>query len=266
MTLLGDGARPPFDAYDLAVARDVAARLAFRLEQTRAYRSVSDDLRARDDLVAAVSHDLRDPLSAICAGAAVLRRLTPNDAAVARAIELVERNVERMEHLVGNLLDLARHDSAGLPLDLAPRSPRSLVYEALETLGPLAAQKRQQLEARMPADLPDVRCDRHATVRVLANLVGNAIKFTSPGGAIRVRVEPASRQVRFTVSDTGPGIERAELAHVFDRYRQARSSVRSGARLGLSIAKAIVEQTGGAIEVESHVNVGTTFTFTLPIA
>jgi signal transduction histidine kinase len=267
MTFLADLARPAFDPYDLATAREIAARLALGLEHSRVYGAVRADVRARDDLVAAVSHDLRDPLSAIGAGAAVLRHVAPpNDAAIARAIELVERNAERMRQLVGNLLDLARHGSAGLPLDLAPRPPRGIVYEALETLGLLAAQKRLQLEARMPAELPDVRCDRQAMVRVLTNLVGNAIKFTPPGGAIRVRVEPVGGELRITVSDTGPGIARTDLDHVFDRYWQARSTVRSGAGLGLSIAKAIVEQTGGTIGVESHVGVGTTFYFTVPIA
>jgi signal transduction histidine kinase len=122
-----------------------------------------------------------------------------------------------------------------------------------------------QLEVRMPADLPDVRCDRAAMVRVLTNLVGNAVKFTPTGGAIRVRVEPLAGEVRVAVSDTGPGISRTEVNHVFDRYWQARrASGRTGAGLGLSIAKAIVEQTGGAIWVESHLGVGTTFYFTVP--
>ena len=226
MTLLADVSGARFDAYDLAVARDVAARLATGLEHARAYRSVRQAVTSRDDLVAVVSHDLRDPLSAIGAGVSVLRLVAPaEDATLARAIELVERNVGRMQQLVGNLLDLARHDSAGLPLDLGRRAPRGIIYEALETLGPLAAQKRVQLEARMPAELPDVRCDRHATVRVLTNLLGNAIKYTPPGGAIRVRVEPLGGDLRIAVSDTGPGIPRAELPHVFDRYWQARSAL-----------------------------------------
>jgi signal transduction histidine kinase len=221
-------------------------------------------VRARDDLVAVVSHDLRDPLSAITAGASVLRRVAPEDPHVGRSVDLLARNAERMRQLVGNLLDLARHDAAGLRLELAPHAPRRLVYEALETLGPVATQKGVQIEARMPAELPDVRCDRPATVRVLVNLVGNAVKFTPAGGAIRVRVEPLGGEVRFAVSDTGPGIARVDVGHVFDRYWQAGRPARSGAGLGLSIAKAIVEQTGGSIWLESHVGVGSTFYFTVP--
>jgi signal transduction histidine kinase len=207
---------------------------------------------------------VRDPLSAITAGASVLRHLSPPDPVVDRSIDLLSRNAERMRQLVGNLLDLARHEAAGLRLELAPHRTRGLVYEALDTLGPVATQKGVQIEARMPAELPEVRCDRVAIVRVLVNLLGNAVKFTPAGGAIRLRVEPLGGEVRFAVSDTGPGIARVDVGHVFDRYWQARSPARSGAGLGLSIAKAIVEQTGGAIWVESRLGVGSTFYFTVP--
>jgi signal transduction histidine kinase len=266
LSLVAGLGRPAFDAFDLALARDVACRLALALDHARAYRDARESVRARDDLVAVVSHDLRDPLSAITAGTSVLRRVAPTDPFVRRSIELLARNAERMLQLVGNLLDLARHESAGLRLELTAHAPRRLVYDAIDTLGPLAAQKGVQLEARMPAELPEVRCDRGATIRVLVNLAGNAVKFTPAGGAIRVRVEPLGGEVRFAVSDTGPGIARVDVGHVFDRYWQARRPTRSGVGLGLSIAKAIVEQTGGAIWVESHVGVGTTFFFTVPVA
>lgn len=264
LSLVVRSPRPPFDAFDLGLARDVACRLALALEHASAYRAARESVRARDDMVAVVSHDLRDPLSAITAGASVLRRFAPEDPQVGRSLDLLARNAERMQQLVGNLLDLARHEAAGLRLELAPHGPRRIVYEALDTLGPVATQKGVQIEARMPAELPEVRCDRVATVRVLVNLVGNAVKFTPTGGAIRVRVEPLGGEVRFAVSDTGPGIARVDAAHVFDRYWQASRAARSGAGLGLSIAKAIVEQTGGSIWVESHVGVGSTFYFTVP--
>jgi signal transduction histidine kinase len=214
-----------------------------------------------------VSPYLRYPLSAIGAGASMLRRLTGvDDTAIGRAVDLVARNVVRMQQLVGNLLDLARHDSAGLRLDMGKHPPRAIVYDALDTLAPVAAQKNVQLEARMPAELPVVRCDREAMVRVLTNIISNAVKFTPSGGAIRVRVERARGDIRIAVSDTGPGIARSEMVHVFDRFWQAKRASRTGAGLGLSIAKAIVEETGGSIGVESHVGVGTTFYFTIPLA
>lgn len=267
VTLLATRDRASFDAFDLAVAREVCARLALSLEHARELRRARQEVRSRDDLVAMVSHDLRDPLSAIGAGASVLRRIvSPEDATFARAVDLVARNVVRMQQLVGNLLDLARHDSAGLKLDIGEHAPRAIVYDALDMLAPVAGQKGVQLEARMPAELPPVRCDRDATVRVLTNIIGNAIKFTPTGGAIRVRLEPGPRDLRVGVSDTGPGIARTEVSHVFDRFWQAKRASRTGAGLGLAIAKAIVEETGGSIWVDSHVGVGTTFYFTIPLA
>jgi signal transduction histidine kinase len=195
----------------------------------------------------------------------VLRRVAPPEAPVGRAIELVARNAGRMHQLVRNLLDLARHESSGLRLELAPHPPRAIIYDVLDTLGPVAAEKGVQLEARMPAELPPVRCDREATARVLTNLVSNAIKFTPAGGAIRVRVVSLGSEIRVAVSDTGAGIARTDVGHVFDRYWQASRAPRSGSGLGLSIAKAIVEQSGGSIWLESHVGVGTTFYFTVPV-
>jgi signal transduction histidine kinase len=266
VTLVSGGRRAPLDAFDLALARDVAARIAVAYDHARSYRNVRDSVRSRDELLAAVSHDLRDPLSAISAGASVLRRVAPAEAAVGRAIELVARNAGRMHQLVRNLLDLARHESSGLRLEVGVHAPRAIVYDALDTLGPVAAEKGVQLEARMPAELPPVRCDREATLRVLTNLVSNAIKFTPSGGAIRLRVVPLGSEIRVAVSDTGAGIARTDVGHVFDRYWQAGRAGRTGSGLGLSIAKAIVEQTGGSIWLESHVGVGTTFYFTVPVA
>jgi signal transduction histidine kinase len=141
-----------------------------------------------------------------------------------------------------------------------------IISEAVEMLQPLADEKELQLEVELPrGGAFGIVCDRGRLLQVLANIVGNAIKFTPAGGSIVVRVEPGITQAIFTVTDTGPGIAAQDLPHLFDRFWQAASNTQLGTGLGLAIARAIVEGQGGHIAVESRVGAGTKFTFTLPM-
>jgi signal transduction histidine kinase len=129
-----------------------------------------------------------------------------------------------------------------------------------------AAAKNQSLEADFPADLPRIQADRERVLQVLANLISNAIRLTPAGGSIRVGASAKESHVEFFVQDTGPGIAADELPRVFERFWQARRANRSGAGLGLAIVKGIVEAHRGRIRVESQLDVGTTFSFTIPVA
>jgi signal transduction histidine kinase len=129
---------------------------------------------------------------------------------------------------------------------------------------PLAQQKSLQFQKQLQGRDRLVRCDRSRVRQVLSNLIGNAIKFTAEGGSVTLLCETAPQLIRFSVADTGPGIDPEHLEHIFDRYWQAARATRQGAGLGLAIAKGIVEAHGGEIWAESRPGAGSTFHFTLP--
>ena len=143
------------------------------------------------------------------------------------------------------------------------RCAARMVKDSVELLAPLASGRGLALTSDLPP--PDVRtfCDRERILQVLSNLIGNALKFTAEGGSIRVSARERQREVTFAITDTGCGIAGDQLPHIFDRYWQAKSA-RDGIGLGLSIAKGIVEAHGGRIWVETKIEQGTTFFFTLP--
>jgi signal transduction histidine kinase len=141
-----------------------------------------------------------------------------------------------------------------------------LVAETIEALRPLLVLNSLTFESQVPEDLPDVSADPARLQQVFANLFSNAVKFTPPGGTIRVGAGTQGQSVRLWIADSGPGISAKELPHVFDRFWQARRTARLGTGLGLFIVKGIIEAHGGTISIESEVGAGTTIFLTLPIA
>jgi len=259
-----------YGAADMALAEELAQRAAIAVDNARLYEDAQDALRAREDFVAVVSHELKNPLSAVLMDAGLLRRMAPEGAGGERQrkhAERIERSAQEAARLIKDLLDLARMEVGALPLERRSCLVAPLIGEVLEMLQPLATQKAQKLE-RDSANELSVDCDRDRVRQVLSNLVGNAIKFTPAGGAIGVRVQPRDGQAVFVVEDSGPGIPPDQLGHIFDRYWQGRGGDNSerGVGLGLSIAKAIVEAHGGRIWAESRVGSGSRFYFTLSVA
>lgn len=255
-----------YEANDLGLARDLAQRAALAIENAHLYEESRRAVLAREETLAVVSHDLRNPLSAILASAGVLcRKLPPGEEGerIRKRAEAIRRSAERMNHLIRDLLDMARIESKRLQLDFALHSLESIVAEAMEMFQPLATEQRIRLTARVDPGC-EVLCDRERLLQVLSNLLGNALKFTAAGGSVDVRVRRLEGDVRVEVQDTGMGIDPAALPHIFDRYWQARPSGRAGAGLGLAIARGIVEAHGGRIEAESEPGRGATFWFDLP--
>jgi signal transduction histidine kinase len=220
--------------------------------------------RMREDLVAIVSHDLRNPLAAIAMSAELLRSsVPPGDGPAAKQLERISRSAERMNSLISDLLDVATIDAGALSVQLSLHDVRVLLHEATEMLQPLAGDKSIQIELPR-TDVPlAVRADKERVLQVLSNLIGNAIKFSHEGSVIRVGASRDGDDARLWVSDSGPGISPEQLPHVFDRYWQAKKDGRLGIGLALSIAKGIVEAHGGRIWAESEVGKGTTFSFTM---
>ncbi len=240
-------------------------RLVVEIEQRR---RLEDALRARDELLAIVSHDLRNPLNAVLLGAHQIESAAEDrDWARARkAAGIIAKAVDRMSRLVGDLLDLATLD-AGKPLamNVAQHDLADLVLEISELLEPLAQSNQVTLKTDLSV-ATYVLCDRNRVQQVLSNLIGNAIKFTRRRGVIDVAASGRHGEVVVSVRDTGVGMHVDQVPRIFEPYWKADPERGSGAGLGLSIARAIVEAHGGRIWVETEAGSGSSFYFTLRAA
>jgi len=266
MTFVYAGSGRRYVEPDLLFAEDFARRASAAIENAQALTTAEEAVRTRDDVLAVVSHDLRNPLNTIHMAAKQIQVLAepgPTGARARKAATFILNGVDRMNRLVGDLLDVAKLEAGQtLPVDLEPVDLSPLAREAVEVHEPLATARRLRLRADVGGPCP-VMCDAERVRRVLANLIGNAIKFTREG-EIRVGVQAAEHECKISVSDTGTGIAAAQLAHVFQPYWQSDAQRKRGAGLGLAIAKAIVEAHGGRIWVDTVLGCGSTFHFTLP--
>jgi signal transduction histidine kinase len=220
----------------------------------------------REKLLAMVSHDLRNPLNVIRLAARSLLEQLPVADRARRQVAIVERSTDRMSSLVRDLMDLSAIEARQLKLQQQEHDAGSLVSEIVEMMRTVAAEKSQELRQVVPLEPLTVICDRDRVLQVLSNLVDNALKFTPAGGSISVGFDRFENEVRFSIADTGPGIPRDQLPHVFERFwkaPQAKQSGIQGVGLGLSIARGIVEAHGGTMWADSQVGVGSVFHFAL---
>ncbi|HMJ55235.1 MAG TPA: ATP-binding protein [Polyangiaceae bacterium] len=256
-----------YSTHDLAVAEEIARRAAIAIDNARLYEQARRATLAREDLLAIVSHDLQSPLSVILLNLAKLLKepLGEERRASRSQLATMQRSANRMCRLIEDLLATASIEAGRLSLKPQPVDVASLVSESLAALEPLAATKYLHLASELPADLPALQADGSRFLQILANLVGNAIKFTPAGGTITLGACAAAKEMTFSVADTGPGIAEDDLPHLFRRYWQSPRTARFGTGLGLFIVKGIVEAHGGKVWVESTVGKGTTFFFTLPL-
>jgi PAS domain S-box-containing protein len=267
LTLVTSGSGRRFNPADLALAVDIARRAAIVVEHARLFHEAQQATRARDDILAVVAHDLRNPLNTVSMAASLMLENTPLDRVQERRqVEIVRRAADRMNRMIQDLLDVKRLESGRLGIDPRSEPPAALIYDTLDMLRPLAVSSTILLESNVAENLPPVLADSARIQQVLSNLVGNAVKFTPRDGRITVCADKVDGEVRFSVIDTGPGIPAEQLPHIFGRFWQARPTDRRGIGLGLAIAKGIVEAHRGRIWVESSVGLGSTFYFTLPIA
>jgi signal transduction histidine kinase len=250
-----------YRAGDLALAALVGQRAATAIDHARRFGEVQRETRALTELWAMAAHDLKSAVTAVLLRASLL--LVTPESAPKSDLESIERTARHLQRLTVDLLDSARLQSGQLVLARAPQSVDELVSEVLDRFKPLAAARQLCLMAVLEPGLPRLDCDREQLLRVLCNLVDNAVKFTAPGGSVVVRAGSGDGCVQVAVSDTGMGIAESVLGHVFERYWQ-RDRSGHGTGLGLYIAKEIVSAHGGTIGVESQPGAGTRFFFTIP--
>ncbi len=235
------------------------------LERERADVSIG----SRDDFLAIVSHDLRNLLGGVALSAAALKNVVcPEETrrAVIADAERIQRYAARMSRLVSDLLDVVSIEAGRLAVLPQRHDATVLLRETLDIFQPLATTKKISIATEVRADSALARYDHERILQVLANLIGNAIKFTPQGGRIHVLVEPSEEVVQFAVGDTGEGIAPEMLRVIFERFWQDPETNRAGLGLGLYISRCIVEAHGGKIWAESRLGEGSTFYFTLPAA
>ena len=260
--------------YFTAIARDITERrraeqekAGLLLREREARERAELAIRTREEVLAIVSHDLRNPLNTIAMGAAALKDFAAEEATRERYVQMIQRAIQRMNRLIEDLLDVVRLEGGQkLALDLAPLELAPVLAELAESFRAQAEPRQQAFVCELEPGLPTVLADRHRLAQVVSNLVGNGLKFTPEGGRVELRAARVGEEVQVSVRDDGPGMTDEERGRIFDPYWQAGRTARLGAGLGLTISKGIVESHGGRLQVESVPGKGSTFTFTLPVA
>lgn len=256
-------------AQNLRLRHELEGRVFERTEEVRLITEEHRRLDAmKQEFVSAVSHELRTPLTAI---RGALEMLADGDVGelperAQPVVEMATRGSERLSRLVNEIIDLERLETGTFGFHPAPHDLFPLLADAVESLAPLA--REAGVEVRVVPVAGRVLCDGDRVAQALVNLIGNALKFTAPGGAVRIASTVTADGIRISVSDTGRGIPQDELAAIFGRFHQvdpddARQNAGTG--LGLAITQRIVQEHGGKIWVDSRVGQGSTFHFTLPL-
>ncbi|HET7623598.1 MAG TPA: ATP-binding protein [Gemmatimonadaceae bacterium] len=262
---------PTYTPVDLSLAEELGRRAALAVDNSRLYGMAQDATRAREEMLGVVSHDLRNPLSAIMMCASALDDgLSDANESLRYMVTAISDSATWMNRLIQDLLDIASIEAGRLSLERRSERVEQILEQLEMTFTRAAKDAGIHLVIGARPELPPVLVDSERILQVLANLVANSLKFTPSGGEISVLadVPPDDHaHVRITVRDTGCGIPPEHLAHVFDRFWQARrGAAQRGTGLGLAISRGIVEAHGGVISVESEVGSGSTFRLTLPIA
>lgn len=253
-------------AFTLLLAQTAAAALhrARSYDAEREKRRDAEVLaRAREDVLGVVAHDLRNPLNLIQMTAELMLDEELPRPRRGEMLGIAIRAAKEMNRLIEDLLDTVRLQAGRLSLDFEDVSVDEIIRQAEVTFRPVADRRRVHFEAAA-LDGVTVRADPTRVSQIVGNLLGNAIKFTPEQGSVKLLATPQDTQVLFQVTDDGPGIPADHMSHIFDSFWQARKSDRRGVGLGLAIAKTLVEAQGGKIWVESKVDHGSTFSFSLP--
>ncbi|MEY2733574.1 MAG: hypothetical protein RL340_633 [Gemmatimonadota bacterium] len=268
LTLYREAGRPPMSLGERSIATELSVRAAFALDNARLFTSARQATSARDHALGVVSHDLRNPISAIGMSARALLPSIPVDDVERRALLTnILASQDLAQRMIRDLLDVASIETGHLAVEERPVAVVPLLDRAVALFAPEAAQKGVTLAIGDLPILPQVWGDDERLVQVLSNLLSNAVKYTPPGGSITLAARCLDYDVEIAVSDTGPGIPAASMPLIFERYWTVRGNApKGGTGLGLAIARGIIEALGGRLWAESAEGAGSTFRFTLRIA
>jgi signal transduction histidine kinase len=231
-------------------------------------RDITERRRAeteREAFIHTISHDLRAPLTIALGRAQLIQRAPDRPDATLKSADAIVTSLRRMNSMIQDLVDSARLESRQITLNVQPLDLARFVFDLKERMATVGGTERIQVQA--DEDLPRVSADPEKLERILMNLLSNSLKYSAPGTPIVLSVRRGDGEVVASVSDEGPGIDPADLPHLFDRYYRSGKdrAPREGLGLGLYITKGLVEAHGGRIWVESEVGKGSTFSFTLPV-
>jgi signal transduction histidine kinase len=230
--------------------------------ERRARHEAEGAIRAREQALEIVSHDLKNPLALIQLSVGSLAKRIADPAAIV-LLRKVERAAHQMDRLIGQLLDLARVEGGTFVLQRRPEHVSNLIRQAVEQVDPLARDKRQTIDVEME-DAVTLDCDGDRIVQVLVNLLANAVKFSRVSTRIAIEARADAACIRMAVRDQGPGISAQALPRIFERYWHAPRDANGGTGLGLAIVQAFVRAHDGRIEVDTKAGEGTTFRLIFP--
>jgi signal transduction histidine kinase len=244
----------------------VARIRAVNLQSIEARQAAEAANREKDEIIAVLSHDLRAPLTAVQLSLQLIDHQAKGTDAIHRNVERAIEACRRINNLVLDLLDSSKSASVGgMSLQKKMNDFSKLARSVAEELRIIAAQQGIALDSSGIQDELTLNCDANRMSQLLTNLISNALKYTLRGGLVRVAVRLENGSAKLTVSDTGIGMSKEQLEHVFEKFWQAEKNARKGVGLGLFIVKAIVDAHGGTISIESEPNRGTVVAVTLPI-
>jgi PAS domain S-box-containing protein len=263
-----ESGRRYFDA-DLTLATDLAHRAAVAVENTQLYQALREADRRKDEFLATLAHELRNPLAPIRNALQILRMPRVDAATVERSRDMMERQVQHLGRLVDDLLDVSRVMRGKIDLRREPIELAVVVAGAVETVQPLMDAQRHELLVRIPSESLPIDADPARLIQVIGNLLTNAAKYTDPGGRIWLTAERDGNMAALRVRDTGIGIAAPMLPRIFELFVQAdhtSTKAQGGLGIGLTLVKNLVEMHNGTVEARSEgLGKGTELVVRLPL-
>jgi len=252
-----------YTSKDLDFAREVARNAALSVDNASLYREAKVAIARREEVLAIVSHDLRNPLNVILMGTALGMEQERRSGS---PLEIVREAGKQMERLIRDLLDLSAIEAGGFSVVPVRKRVGPAVARCVTMLAGAAAESGTRLRTRIDDGSTEALIDEDRLNQAVSNLVSNAIRFTPRGKSVSVSVRTTGRAIRISVSDSGPGIPEDQLGHIFERFWRGEAHSNGGAGLGLAIVRGIAEAHGGGVSVRSRPGRGSTFCLELPIA
>ena len=245
--------------------RGVVLTITDMTEIREAEQALREAVRARDEVLAVVSHDLRNPVGTIAAAAELLADVPLPSEQRSQHLHIIQRAADRINRMIQDLLDVAQIEAGRLSVWQKPVETAEMLEEAVMSARSRADEEAVRLRGELDPELPRVEADRDRILQVMSNLIVNALKFTPDGGEVTVSACGVEGGVLVAVKDTGPGIEPEMREHLFDRFWKGHRSGGAGAGLGLAIVEGILAAHGAQVQVDTKLGEGSTFSFVLPL-